>query len=138
MTEPATPVECALAIDTLQKFAEERATVTIVCRGPAGSSQFHVELREGVLSDPLDIEAWSPKLTDAIASALDLFRRAWADDRPSSKTGPTMRFCCAGPCWTGDCDCRNHDGKLDPEERPPLHEGCYCVLEPVAEEVAAE
>lgn len=39
------------------------------------------------------------------------------------------RFFVAGPCWTGDCNCRNFDG-LDerPDLRPPLHDDCTCYL----------
>lgn len=39
------------------------------------------------------------------------------------------RFFVAGPCWTGDCKCRDFDG-LDerPDLRPPLHDDCVCYL----------
>lgn len=127
--EPATPVECALAVDTLQKLAEENVIVTIL----RADGHFHVELRRGNLRESLDCDAWSPRFVDAVATSLDQFRRAWSDDPPSSKPGPTMRFVCSGPCWTGDCECRKLDGLLDPrsELRPPVHEDCACVLEPV-------
>ncbi len=41
-----------------------------------------------------------------------------------------VRFRCVGPCWTGDCECRSRDGAWNPVDRPPLHEGCVCVVEP--------
>ena len=40
------------------------------------------------------------------------------------------RFICAGPCWTLDCECRELHGLSIYAKRPPVHEGCTCVLEP--------
>ncbi len=86
------PGDFLLVFDTLRKLAQEGVRVTIAYdEVNEGRGAFYVELRGGKLSEPLDIDCWDVSLMEAITSALDMFRRAWADDfpGPATPTPPT-------------------------------------------------
>ena len=150
----AKPIDAALALDILQKLSEEGVRVTLTyqkrdARAPAVGGMYHLKL-EGKLWDEGAgeyAETWGVRLEEACETALDIYRRAWIEARPGGHVGDPkvplsaeevelvakaggihFQFQCEGPCWKLDCECRLLDGKIDPERRPPLHEGCACVL----------
>lgn len=128
------PIDSILALDILRKLAEEGVRVVLTYSKKRGV--YRIDLEGGLFGTD---ETWVEGHTfgDAVETALDIFRRSWAgqnfpntQDRPRPPEGQEVRFRCVGPCWTGNCDCKSREGAWNPVDRPPLHDGCVCVVEP--------
>ncbi len=89
----AKPIDAALALDILQKLSEEGVRVTLTyqkrdAHAPAVGGMYHLKL-EGKLWDEGAgeyAETWAVRLEEACETALDIFRRAWLENRPNPRS----------------------------------------------------
>ena len=77
-----TGIDSILALDVLRKLAEDGVTVTLTYDKPRHI--YRIDLKGGLWDPEKGEEAWAEGHTfgDAVETALDIFRRAWADAGP--------------------------------------------------------